>query len=106
MPKITTIAEAMAARSAKVLKNAQELGMECRYCGQRIQMFCCGETLPLTPKDRARAEMEYGKLWTNGDAELLSKEMCALLQQALLMMEKEKITEIRLHADGYVQCER
>ena len=96
----------MAAHSAKVLKNAQDLGMECCHCGQPIKMFCCGETLPLRPRDRARAEMEYGKLWTNGDAELLSKEMCLLLQKALLLMEKEKITEIRLHADGYVQCER
>ena len=100
------MAEAMAAHTAKVLKNAQELGMECCHCHGPIQMFCCGETMPLSPRDKVRAEMEYGKLWTDGDAEILSKELCALLQEVLNRMEKEKIVGIRIDADGFVQCEK
>lgn len=104
MPK--TLAESMAEVSKKKLKAARELGMNCVKCGGPIEMFCCGETLPLSSRDELRLQMDYGKLWTHGDAELLSKPMCAKLQELLVMMYEEKITEVRIHSDGYVQCER
>lgn len=101
-----TLAQLMEGVSQKKLELAKELGMNCCKCGGPIDMFCCGETLPLNPKDELRLQMDYGKLWTHGDADLLSPKMCKTLQELLNLMFEEKIIEIHLHNDGYIQCDR
>lgn len=82
--------------------------MCCSGCGATIEMFCCGETFPtmLSVEDSLRVQMDYGKLWTNGDAERLSPKMNKVLQELLNLMFEEKIIEVHLHSDGYVQCDR
>ena len=60
-----TLAEAMSRYNQQKLERAQKLSLPCQHCGNTIEMFCCGETFPLSTESRL-------KLSASLDAEPLS----------------------------------
>lgn len=84
---------------------ARRLGLRCRICGKLIEMFCCGETFPLSVEDRLRLQMEYGRVWCGDEVEL-SAQMTALCQDLLNAMNREGILAVKINADGLVETER
>jgi hypothetical protein len=87
------------------LELAQRMAFHCRLCGGPIQMFCCGETFPLSVAERLKLDMEYGLVWC-GDEVTLSREMVAACQELLNVMNREGILAAKINADGYVETER
>jgi len=84
---------------------ARRLGLRCRICGKLIEMFCCGETFPLSTMDLLKIQEEYGRVWV-GDAVELSDRMVGACQELLNVMNQEGILALKLSADGLVECDR
>ena len=105
MPKITTVAEAMSKYNNQKVDLARRLGLRCRICGKSIEMFCCGETFPLSTMDLLKIQMEYGRVWCGDDVEL-SARMTAACQELLNVMNQEGVLALKINADGLVETER